>query len=58
VPAERVEIGGEVPRFIEPLLTDLGPPLGIKHLAVEFDFPQDFQRLPLGVIINAREPNP
>jgi hypothetical protein len=57
VPAERVQIRGEQPRLIKPAFGDRVPGFAGEDFRIEFAFPQHFQRLPLVVVIDARQPH-
>ena len=55
VPAERADEGAEVAGIIKTLAADALPSLAVHDLGVEFEFPDDFEFLALGVILEAGE---
>lgn len=55
VPAERADEGAEVAGIVEALTADAFPGLAIHDLSVEFEFPDDFEFLALGVVLQAGE---
>ena len=58
VPLERVQVGREELRRIEPAARDRLPGLALDDL-IEIDFllPEHLERLPLGVVVQARQPH-
>ncbi len=57
VPAQRVEEGGELARRVEALGGEVLPALFLEDPAVELVVPEDVERLALGVVVGAGEPN-
>ena len=55
VPPQGVQVGGEGPGRIESPLGDGVPRLAVHDLRVDFPFPEHFQPLALGVVIDARK---
>src|SRR5690606_11485935 len=53
VPLQRVEVGGKHPRIVKTLRSDPFPGFPSENFGVEFLFPEDFEWLPLVVVINA-----
>ena len=57
VPAQRVEEGGELARGVEALGREILPALLLEDPAVELVVPEDVERLALGVVVGAGEPD-
>ena len=57
VPAERVDEGAEVPGIVEATLADGLPRFAVENLRIEFQFPDDFERLALGIVVEAGHPD-
>ena len=58
VPAQGIEEGGEVAGRVEPLGGESGPAFFLKNPPVDLVVPEDFQRLPLRVVVGAGEAHP
>jgi hypothetical protein len=55
VPAQRVEIGGEVLGIVEALRTELLPASGLDDPTVGLVVPKDFELLPLRIVLRTGE---
>src|SRR5262245_56681070 len=52
-----MQVGRKEPRRIKSSRSQMLPSASLENLGVQFGFPQNFKRLPLSIIIEAREAN-